>query len=505
MTVRVRFAPSPTGYLHIGGARTALFNWMFARKHGGQFILRIEDTDQKREVAGAIETIIRDLHWLGLEWDEGPDVGGPHGPYIQTERAELYRRWASWLLEHDYAYRCFCTPDELEARREAALQARQSWVGYDRRCRNLSAEDIAACEREGRDAVIRFKAPLDGETVIKDAIRGDITFANEQVADAVLLKSDGLPTYHLANVVDDHDMRISHILRADEWISTAPLHINLYAAFEWEPPVYAHLPLVLDPSGKGKLSKRTQAFTDEGHQVLVKVEEFREAGILPQALRNFLANVGWSFGEDREMFTLEEAMPRFRLEDINPAPSRLPYSKLEWLNGQYVQEMEPEELARAVKPFLEAQGYEVNVASLLSVMPAMSVRLKQLTDAIDFLRFLFVEEDELAPVSAGDLTHTKLPSAAALSAFTAARDFVRDTDQYDLETIEQAMLEIGAAHTENGKAGPFLGRMRLCVTRQKVSPPLFESMLALGRERTLSRLEPCVDALQGVVEEAAGS
>jgi glutamyl-tRNA synthetase len=212
--------------------------------------------------------------------------------------------------------------------------------------------------------VVRFKAPLAGQTVITDAIRGDITFANEQIADAVLLKSDGLPTYHLANVVDDHDMQITHILRADEWISTAPLHINLYAAFGWQPPVYAHLPLVLDPSGKGKLSKRTQAFTDEGRQVLVKVEEFRDAGFLPIALRNFLANVGWSFGEDREKFTMAEAIPRFNLEDINPAPSRLPYSKLEWLNGQYIQEMEPLELARAVKPFLEAQGYEVNVEGL---------------------------------------------------------------------------------------------------------------------------------------------
>lgn len=491
--------------MHIGGARTALFNWMFARKHGGQFILRIEDTDQKRAVEGAIETIIRDLHWLGLEWDEGPDVGGPHGPYIQTERADLYRKWAQWLLEHDYAYRCFCTPQELEARREAARQAKESWVGYDRRCRNLSPQEIAAFEAEGRDAVVRYKAPLSGETVISDAIRGDITFNNEQITDAVLLKSDGLPTYHLANVVDDEDMRISHILRADEWISTAPLHINLYAAFGWEPPVYAHLPLVLDPSGKGKLSKRTQAFTDEGRQVLVKVEEFREAGILPQALRNFLANVGWSFGQDREKFTMEEAIPRFQLEDINPAPSRLPYSKLEWLNGQYVQEMEPQELARAVKPFLEAQGYEVNVESLLSVMPAMSVRLKQLTEAVDFLHFLFVDEDELAPVSANNLTHSKLPPAAALAAFSAARDFVRDTEQYTLQTIEQAMLEIGEAHTENGKAGPFLGRMRQGVTRQKVSPPLFESMLALGRERTLERLQACVDALQGVTEGATTS
>lgn len=503
MPVRVRFAPSPTGYLHIGGARTALFNWMFARKHRGQFILRIEDTDQKRAVEGALEAIVRDLQWLGLDWDEGPDVGGPHGPYIQTQRAGLYREWAQWLVDHDHAYDCYCTSRELEARRQQALENRDSWVGYDRRCRHLTPAERAAFEDEGREHVVRYKAPLIGQTVISDAIRGEITFANEQIADAVLLKSDGLPTYHLANVVDDHDMQITHILRADEWISTAPLHVNLYAAFGWEIPVYAHLPLVLDPSGKGKLSKRTQAFTDEGHQVLVKVEEFREAGFLPQALRNFLANVGWSFGDDREKFTMDEAIPRFRLEDINPAPSRLPYSKLEWLNGQYVQEMAPLELARAVKPFLEAQGYEVNVDSLLSVMPAMSVRLKQLTEAAAFLHFLFVDEDDLAPVTADDLTHKKLPPAAALPAFRQARDFVRDTAQYDLSTIEARMLAIGEAHTENGKAGPFLGRMRQAVTRQRVSPPLFESMVALGRERTLRRLESCVAVLQDEVQAPA--
>lgn len=503
MTVRVRFAPSPTGYLHIGGARTALFNWMFARKHGGQFILRIEDTDQKREVPGALQAIIRDLHWLGLDWDEGPDVGGPHGPYIQSERAELYQRWGQWLIDEGYAYRCYCTPQELEARRQAAQQAREPWMGYDRRCRKLTAAEREAFEAEGRtSSVIRFKAPLSGETVVTDAIRGEIRFNNEQITDAVLLKSDGLPTYHLANVVDDHDMRITHILRADEWISTAPLHVNLYAAFGWQLPVYAHLPLVMDPSGKGKLSKRTQAFTDDGRQVLVKVEEFREAGFLPEALRNFLANVGWSFGDDREKFSMEEALPRFRLEDINPAPSRLPYSKLEWLNGQYVQEMEPLALARAVQPFLEQQGYEVNVEALVSLMPAMSVRLKQLTDAGDFLRFLFVDDDELPALSPSDLTHKKLPPAAALAAFSAARDFVRDAASYDLQNIEQQMVEIGETYTENGKAGPFLGRMRLAVTRQQVSPPLFESMLALGRERTLQRLQACVELLQEEVETA---
>ncbi len=365
--VRVRFAPSPTGYLHIGGARTALYNWMFARRHGGQFILRIEDTDQKRTVKGAIEAIIDGLRWLGLDWDEGPDVGGPYGPYIQSQRAALYRQWADWLLERGYAYKCFCTAEELKARRAAARAARGD-RSYDRRCRHLSAAEVAAREADGVPYVVRFKAPTEGATVIPDVIRGDITVPNSQIADAVLLKSDGLPTYHLANVVDDHFMEISHILRADEWISSAPLHLNLYAALGWAHPIYAHLPLVLNPSGKGKLSKRAQAFDDQGRQVLVKVEEFRDAGYLPQALNNFLANVGWSFGDDREIFPIEEAIPRFAIEDINPAPTRLPYDKLDWLTGQWIQMMEPLALARAVRPVLARQGHEVSLKALLAAL-----------------------------------------------------------------------------------------------------------------------------------------
>ena len=496
MTVRVRFAPSPTGYLHIGSARSALFNWMFARKHQGQFILRIEDTDQKRSVEGAVAAIIRDMHWLGLDWDEGPDVGGPFGPYIQTERADLYAKWANWLLEAGHAYKCYCTPEELEARRAAARAAKEPFVGYDRRCRTLTPEEVAEREASGLEVVIRFKAPLHGETVVQDAIRGEIVFQNAQIGDQVLLKSDGLPTYHLANVVDDHFMEISHILRADEWISTAPLHLNLYEAFGWEPPVYAHLPLVLDPSGKGKLSKRTQAFKDGDGEVLVKVEEFRAAGYLPQALRNFLANVGWSFGNDREKFTMAEAIPRFELADINPAPSRLPYSKLEWLNGQYVQEMDPAELAQAVQPFLEEAGFMASVDALLPIMPALSVRLKRLTEAVDFLRFLFVDADELMPLTAADLTHKRLPLPAARAAFREARDFVRDTETYTEAALSEELMAIGERHAENEKAGPFLGRMRLAVTRQKVSPPLFESMIALGRERTLARVEEARSLLQ---------
>ncbi len=490
MTVRVRFAPSPTGYLHIGGARTALFNWLFARHNDGQFILRIEDTDRKRYVEGAEQAIIDGLHWMGIDWDEGPDIGGPYGPYVQSQRTALYQKWSDWLIEHDFAYKCYCTSEELTAMRQEQMANKQP-VGYDRRCRRLAPAERAEKEAAGSAPVVRFKMPLDGETVVHDLIRGDITVQNSQIQDPVLLKSDGLPTYHLANVVDDHFMEITHILRADEWISTAPLHVNLYNAFGWNQPVYAHLPLVLNPSGQGKLSKRSQSFEESGREVLVKVDEFQTAGILPQALLNFLANVGWAYGEDREIFTMDEAVPRFDLADVNPAPSRLPYDKLDWLNGQYIQQMTPMELSLAMRPYLDEAGYEVNPEALLLVMPAMSVRLKRLPDALPFLQFLF--DDAPLQETAESLTHKKMPRENAKEGFTLARDFVRDVELYDLEHIQEGLFAIGERVTLNGKAGPFLGTMRKAVTGQDVSPPLFESMLALGRERTLARLDDVVE------------
>ncbi|RMG95582.1 MAG: glutamate--tRNA ligase [Chloroflexi bacterium] len=494
MSVRVRFAPSPTGYLHIGGARTALFNWMFARHHGGQFILRIEDTDQKRTVPGAIEAIMDAMRWLGLDWDEGPDVGGPYGPYIQTQRADLYREWAYWLVEHGHAYKCFCTSEEVAKRRESRQGDQQAILGYDRHCRYLSAEEVAAKEAQGIPYVIRFKMPLEGTTTIPDIIRGDIVVDNGQVQDAVLLKSDGLPTYHLANVVDDHFMKITHILRADEWINTAPLHIHLYHAFGWDVPAYAHLPLVLNPSGKGKLSKRAQAFDDGGQQVLVKVEEFRDAGYLPEAVLNFLANVGWAFGEDREKFSMAEAIARFRLEDINPAPSRLPYGKLDWLNGQYIQEMESAALVEAVVPFLEKAGLDVSRDVLMVLADSMKPRLKRLSDAVDFL--VFLRDETAEPLAVEQLVDKKLPLDAARAAFREALAIIQTIEPFSVDTLGEQLRAIGERHTTNSKAGPFLGKMRFAITRQRISPPLFESIVALGRERATARLEEAVKLLE---------
>ncbi len=493
MNVRVRFAPSPTGYLHIGSARSALFTWMYAQRYNGSFILRIEDTDLKRTREGALEDFKSSLDWLGITWDEGPDVGGAHGPYVQTERAALYQECAIRLLNNGFAYKCFCTAEELAQRRAKVQGAKESWLGYDRTCRYLSAEEIAAQEAEGKSFAIRFKMPLEGTTTVPDLIRGDIVFENSQVADYILLKSNGLPTYHLAHPVDDHFMAISHITRGVEWISTAPLHVNVFQAFGWDLPIYVHMPLILNPSGQGKLSKRTQAFDDSGQQVFVRVEEFREAGYLPEALVNFLANVGWSFGDDREKFTVQEAIPRFDLADINPAETRLPYDKLDWLNGQYIQEMAPREIAEAIKPYLEGEGYEVDLEALLLLTPTLSMRLKRFTDAVSLLRFLYV--DDPLSVTVSDLTDKKLEQPAAQQAFRHAREFVAAIEPYEKEVIGDGLIAVGEQNTSNGKAGPFLGRMRLAVTNQKVSPPLFESMLAMGRERVLARLDEAIAIL----------
>jgi glutamyl-tRNA synthetase len=490
MTVRLRFAPSPTGYLHIGGARTALFGWMFARRHGGQFILRIEDTDEKREVAGAVENIMTSMHWLGIDWDEGPDVGGPYGPYVQTERAALYQEWAHWLVDNGYAYKCFATPEELEEMRRA-LEAKGDRSGYDRRYRDYPADQVAELEAQGKPYVIRFKMPLEGVTVVEDLIRGPVTFENSQMTDYVLLKSGGLPTYHLAHVIDDHFMQISHITRGDEWLSTAPLHFQLWEAFGWQRPLYAHMPVILNPSGKGKLSKRTQSFVDGQWQVLVRVEEFQEQGYLPAAVDNFIINVGWSSGDDLEIFTVADIVPRFDLADVNASPTSLPYAKLDWINGQHIQQMEPLELAKAIKPYLEAAGFEVNIAALLAVAPSMRVRLKRLTEAADFLHFLFTDEEQLN-LTAADLIHNQLPAEAALQGYTQVRDFVRSAPIYDLESIQTAVTQIAETVTTTGKSGPFLGRLRLAITGQQVSPPVFESMLALGQTRAAARLEQIV-------------
>ena len=491
--VRVRFAPSPTGFLHIGGARTALFNWVFARKHGGVFILRIEDTDQKRYVPESEQDIKDSLRWLGLEWDEGPDVGGDYGPYHQSQRADLYRKWANWLVERGLAYRCNCTPERLKAVREEQ-QKRGQKPGYDRHCRGLNLGP------EIGPHVVRFKMPLEGETVIYDLIRGPISFQNAELQDLVLLKSDGLPTYHLANVVDDHFMEISHIMRADEWIATAPLHKQIYDAFGWEMPAIAHLPVILSPTGKGKLSKRDQAFQDGQTRVLVQVREFREAGYLPEALVNFLMNVGWAFGEDREIFTLEEAIPRFRLEDINPAPAQLPYSKLDAINGVYIREkLTVEDLASRLKPVFEKAGLRADDERLLKLVPIIRERIKTLNDAIEMAGFIFRGEITVNP---DDLIPKKMDVESTIRALQAAYRTLAALDDFSAGTQEKAMRSL--AEELGLKAGQLFGAVRVAVTGQRVAPPLFETMEIIGRETCLERIRAAIEMLGGEAPPASG-
>ncbi|GAB4424764.1 MAG: glutamate--tRNA ligase [Anaerolineae bacterium] len=489
--VRVRFAPSPTGPFHIGGARTALFNWLFARHHGGKFILRIEDTDRKRYDPDALRLLLDGLRWLGLDWDEGPEVGGPYGPYFQSERLHLYQYWAEWLVEQGHAYRCYCSEERLEALRQQQLAAKQD-PGYDRHCRTLTPEERERLHQEtGGQFVIRFKMPLEGETTVHDLLRGDITFDNRQLQDLVLLKSDGYPTYHLANVVDDHLMEISHILRAEEWISSAPIHKNLYDAFGWPMPQIAHLPVILNPSGKGKLSKRSVAFSEGGRKIPVLVHEFIEGGYLPEAVVNFLTNIGWSFGDDREVFTVQETIERFDLSRVNPAGGAFPIEKLDWLNGVYIREMADDELARRLLPVFEKAGYPVDLERMRRVVPLIKVRIKTLNDALDMAGFIFTPS--FTPPPAEQIVQKGMDAANTKAALQVAADRLAALPDFSAATQEQAMRAL--ADELGLKTGQLFGALRAATTGQRVSPPLFETMEVLGREESLKRIRQAIARL----------
>ncbi len=487
--VRVRFAPSPTGSLHIGGLRTALFNWLFARHHGGQFILRIEDTDQKRFDPTALMTLTEALRWAGLEWDEGPQVGGPFGPYIQSERLEHYQHWAHWLVEQGKAYRCFCTPERLQ-KVNAEKQAQKLPPGYDRLCRGLSTEESGLRAAEGLPYVVRFKMPLEGKTIIQDLIRGEVEFENSTQQDMVLLKSDGFPTYHLAHVVDDHLMEISHVMRAVEWLPSLPLHVQIWRAFGWEMPVFAHLPVMLNPNGQGKMSKRNPPRDKHGNAIPVMVHDYMAAGFLPEALVNFLANIGWAFGDDREVFSMAEAIERFDGTRINPANSAFPFEKLEWLNGVYIRQMPPAELAARLRPVFEQAGWQVDEHLLTRIVPLIQERIKTLAEAVDMVGFLFRGE---ILVKAEDLVPKKMSAAEALHALRAAHDTLSALPDFGSAAQETAMREL--ADRLGLKPGQLFGSVRMAVTGQAVSPPLFETMEILGRDLCLRRLRQAIDHL----------
>jgi glutamyl-tRNA synthetase len=488
--VRVRFAPSPTGYFHVGGARTALYNWLYARNQGGTFILRIEDTDRRRYQEEAEQDLLDSLRWLGLQWDEGPEVGGDYGPYYQSQRLDLYRQYAQRLLDEGLAYKCFCTSERLEEVRERQRAERRDHIGYDRHCRNLTPAQIAAQEAEGLQSVIRIKTPLEGTTSFHDVLRGTTTVDNAALEDIVLLKSDGYPTYHLANVVDDHLMEISHIMRGDEWLSTCPIHVILYDAFGWTPPVYVHLPIFLDPGGKGKMSKR-KTVGPGGREYLVLVRDFRAAGYLPEALVNFIARIGWSYDDHTELFTRQELVERFSLEGLNVSPARFDYDKLDWMNGVYIRQGDVDDLAAALLPVYVEAGLDADLETVRQIVPIIQERIKTLRDAISWSGFIFQDETKPEPEL---LIGKKMDVASSLHALRRARAVVAGIDPFNTESLEPPLRDL--AEELGIKVGPFFGILRGAVTNQRVSPPLFETMAIMGRERVLAQLDRGIDILE---------
>jgi len=491
--VRVRMAPSPTGYFHLGSARTALFNWLYARHTGGRFILRIEDTDRTRLVPDSLQDTMDSLRWLDLQWDEGPAVGGAYGPYFQSERLPLYHEWGKRLISEGLAYHCYCSEERIEALRQGQRARKEPIIGYDRHCRTLTATQRAELEASGATSVIRFAMP-EGETRFVDLLRKIKPFDNDHYRDPILVKTDGFPTYHFANVIDDHFMEITHILRGDEWLSSVPLHVNLYDALGWEIPVFAHLPLILDPSGVGKLSKRKKRGEGD-EELLTFIREYREAGYLPEAMSNFLAGMGWAYSPDTDLFTRQQAIDKFDLADINPAAGALPLSKLEWMNGHYIRGLDPEDLAERLLPFLaESLGQPIEALwrnpALPVLVPLIQERLKTLDEAAALIDFAFVDEISYDPQM---LVAKGLTPAQSLAALQAAGSLLAELP-FTEEGMDAPLR--GLAARLGLKVGQLFGILRVATTGKAVAPPLFGSMIGLGREQTLARCAQAADLLR---------
>ena len=473
--VRVRFAPSPTGYPHLGNVRTALFNWVFARHNNGVFILRIEDTDVARLVEGATDVILESLRWLGLDWDEGP--------YFQSQRLELYREVADRLLKQESAYQCYCSTERLESMRQEQMKRKQP-PGYDRNCRNLTREQRAAMEAKGIIPVVRFKTPLEGQTPFNDLLHGQIVFENTTLDDFVLLKSDGYPTYHLANIVDDHLMEISHVLRADEWLSSTPRHVLLYQALGWQPPQFAHLPMILGPD-RSKLSKRHGA---------TAITEYREQGYLPEAMFNFLVLLGWALDDKTELLTREEIIKHFSLERISRTAAVFNKDKLDWMNGVYLRGLSLEEFVQRAIPFLERDlpteiSRPLDIGYIRQFAPLVQERARTLAETPQLSEFFFIDKLEYD----SGLLLSKIDKAEAiksLQASVASMDSLKDWNAASLEAVFRPLAE-----ELKLKTSVFFGLLRVAVTGRTAAPPLFQTMEVLGKERCLKRLQSALDRI----------
>jgi len=478
--VRTRIAPSPTGDPHVGTAYVALFNYALARQRGGSFVLRIEDTDRERSTTESEAMILEALSWLGLQWDEGPDVGGPHGPYRQSERTEIYRQHAEQLVASGAAYPCFCDRERLEALR-AEQKAAKTQFGYDGLCRGLdSTEARRRCEA-GEPHVIRLAMPSDGETVASDLLRGEIVIANAQVDDQVLLKSDGNPTYHLANVVDDHLMGITHVIRAEEWISSLPKHVQLYRAFGWQLPVFCHLPLLRN-ADKSKISKRKNP---------VSLDHYRKAGILPEGLLNYLALMGWTMPDERDQFTLDEFVESFRLEDISLGGPVFDLEKLTWLNGKYIRDLGTAELLNRLHGDLLSDQY------LLRILPLVHERIDTLADFIPYAGFFFVGDVEYEEaVLAKMVAKNRTPLQTAKAFRLLLEDQLDGILEWGAEAIEGGMREYCEKNDWSPKE--LFMPVRVAVTGRTATPPLFETMEVLGKARCRWRLRSAIEVLRSM-------
>ena len=482
--VRVRYAPSPTGYPHVGNIRTALFNWLFARHHGGSFIVRIEDTDVTRKVEGAEKAILNGLRWLGMDWDEGPEVGGGYGPYFQSQRLDLYQEAAQRLISKGDAYRCYCSPRRLEEMRAEQARRKQP-PGYDRHCRDLSQEERNKKESEGITPVVRFKAPREGQTGFDDAIWGGVVFENNPIDDFVLLKSDGYPTYHLANIVDDHLMEITHVLRAEEWLSSTPRHMLIYRALGFEPPQFAHLPMILG-TDRAKLSKRHGA---------VSITEYYEQGYLPEAMVNFLALLGWSLDDKTELLSRQELVASFSLERVSRAAAVFNHDKLNWMNGIYIRNLTADEFFKAAEPYLmmDRAAGEALVSSVEYVRNILSLvqeRARTLVEVVDLTQFFFIDELDY---DTSLLIGKKMDLQSTVRALDASAQKLSPSEAFDAESME-AMLRPLAAELEL-KTGQLFGALRVATTGRAAAPPLFQTMAVLGKERCLRRIEAALDKL----------
>ena len=489
--VRVRFAPSPTGRTHLGSGRTALYNYLLARQTGGIFILRIEDTDRKRYNPESEQELIDSLHWLGIQWDEGPDVGGPHKPYHQSQRKEIYQQHANQLIEMGHAYYCFCAPERLAQVRQEQKKFKLP-SHYDGTCRILPKEESSTRVANGESHVVRFKTPQEGSITVHDLLRGDITVENENIDDYIIVKSDGLALYHLAAMVDDHLMGISHVIRGAEWLPTFPLHAHIIRAFGWQEPTWIHLSLFLKPSGKGKMSKRDASqLIKDGKSIYLT--DLMSMGYLPEGVLNWTALMGWSYDDHTEFLSLENLVEMFNIERLNPSPAAINFSKLDHFNGLHIRNLSIPDLAERMKPFFEKAGYQIDDGKLLLVTPLIQQRIVTLEDAPEMGGFFF--EDEVHP-NPEQLVGNNMTASGSAAAARQALSVLSDLPVIDHETAEEPMRAL--ADQLGLKAGQLFGILRVAVTGKTVSPPLFETMQVIGKETVLARIQQVIQLLEGL-------